>query len=411
MQSDPKPSSPLSRHLDETELDLLAIIWSTVGDAAALKIAPEWPTWDYVRRTFANTHSEQADATEILAGLPALAAAYDRSTAYGLFFAPETIGGQPVFHSRIGLTIAGLSALANSRGLKTPVHDHLVQTIQQIAQAERAATPIPTGVVAEMRQLEPFVQWAIGEDVSAADQVPMDVVAQILQREYPPIAVIGTGGQSQVALRGMALVGYETISTAADYLEHLSQEWQSSETEGIPVERLPLAQTLDYLGYVLAAHPNWSESRLCSAIPLEATAALHLDAGSREEFESRLNGLWSIIDSLVVPAIPQDVLSMHHNGKPQRSLTRLEHWMDEILDVEQLDRVSGALSTIRLVGRLRAAGAHPSGSMRKDVATVQRRLGLTAYAADWSAALSLVKSHLAAAFDTIRIEVQTATRQ
>jgi len=47
-----------------TEVDLLVIIWSTVEDAVSLKISPEWPTRDYVRRTFARSHPEQADSTK-----------------------------------------------------------------------------------------------------------------------------------------------------------------------------------------------------------------------------------------------------------------------------------------------------------------------------------------------------------
>ena len=410
MSSDSFPSSPLSRQLEESELDLLLIIWSTVGDAETLKITPEWPSWDYVRRIFAQSHPEQTDATEVLAGLPTITAAYDRSAPYGLFFASATIGGRPEYQSRIGLTIAGLSALARSRGLRTPVHDHLVKTIQRIAKSERGASPIPTGVVDETRPLKAYVQWAVGDEVPPRDQVPIDVIAQILQREYPSIATNPLGMQSQVTLRGMSLVGYETISNAADYLDHVSREWQASQSAPFPAEYLPLAQTLDYLGYVLNDHPNWSEARLTSAIKLEATASLHLGAGTREEFESRLNGLWSIVDSLVVPAIPKEILRKQFAGQTPRSIARLEYWMGRQLDNEQQDRAAQAFTIIRLVGRLRAAGAHPSSSMHKELVTVQRRLGLTAYSSDWSAALSLVKAHLAAAFDAIRVEVQAATQ-
>ena len=172
-------------------------------------------------------------------------------------------------------------------------------------------------------------------------------------------------------------------------------------------------QTLDYLGYVLAADPAWGgKQRLTQAPDLQSAAAFTAYVATRADYEAALSGVWNVVAQMTVPPIPTEVANDRYEGKQPGSIARLDFWLVQRLgaDSAALDRVSAALQLVRAVGRVRTEPQHASAGARADAIKARQKLGLPEVVWDYSEAWALVCDRLAGAFDVIRQEVQAAPK-
>lgn len=207
-------------------------------------------------------------------------------------------------------------------------------------------------------------------------------------------------------LRGLRTRPYRHVHDASEYLS-MSISRTPNPTLGVPLSPLKLAQTLDYLSYVLAAHSAWpSGTRLVHAPDLQSALTIGQSVGSQEEFENRLAALWNIINRLQTPDIPTGKL---RRGQPQSSLNSLHYWLEQNISNPVPPRARSAIDALRDVGNIRHANAHGSVETRRKGAEANIRFGLPEYISDWSSAWLSVQARLANELDALRQEVQLAT--
>lgn len=398
---------PLLRRLEKVEIDLLKVIWSPIVRAREEGWNPTWPVWDFVVRTMLKEIYNCPDPIEILRGLPSIYRAGNTNGTYGLIWIENNDARSLSGPNKVGLTIAGFTQLAMNGELDQPVHDKLVEIIRDFAVLEEDLEPSPSKSVESVFMLDVFTNWFTQLSESKPYVIPTEVVTETLQREYAHIFIGQSAGSRQVWLNELQLRQYRNIASAHDYLAQVAFLAQSSYAPQLAFSPLTLVQTIDYLSYVLSAHPKWgSKERFITITDLQSATSFMTPVNSQEEFISRMNGIWNVINQFTVPAIPQDILQEKYSGKPQGSIAKLDYWLSSNLDEVSRDRVSRALAQIRAIRKIRVAEAHGSQSTRAQAIEAHRLLSLPDFISDWTMAWDTVRERLAWAFDVIREEVQ-----
>jgi hypothetical protein len=264
-------AAPLMEPLADQQVDLLTMIWRAVCRPEEWSGAPTWPTWDLAARQLYLTRPDLADATEVWLSLPTIArdpinlgAGVD--PLYGLvWLSGWTQRREPPAGVRIGLSIAGLAQLARHREAELgAVPDRLASLIGDLAEKEAALRPTPDGVAEGTLQLGELTGWLTMPQPDRVGVVPDKVTREVLVREYadvrvdPPLADSG----HTVGLGYNRLRAYRGVRSAADYVRRITELAAAAEQPEHLVSPLTLVQTLDYLGYVLAADPTWEADRL-----------------------------------------------------------------------------------------------------------------------------------------------------
>lgn len=402
------PYNPLLRELELEELELLKVIWLPVCDAANYTKEPVWPVWDFVARTLMQGNSDFPDPIEVLMGLPSIPILGSHGATYGLVWVENNSTSALGGNEKIGLTIAGFAQLAANGELAAPVHDKLSTLICEIAIAEEAFHPNPLRRVETQLELDGLTSWFTEVTDEKKYVISVDVVARTLQREYARIAISESIGKHQVWISGLWLRHFRRLSNAQDYIKYIGNLAATARSATHTPSPLTLVQTIDYLSYVLSAHPGWNSSeRLVKAPDLQSATAFVLPVQNKEEFESRMNGVWNVIDRFQIPEFQEG--KAHKNSPefaPQGSISRLETWLSQQLDEEASIRVSEAFTQIRAVRRIRVADAHNSLSTRRAARQAHSLLGLPEFISNWPNAWEIVNGRLARAFDIIREEVQ-----
>ena len=400
------PANPLLRPLEPVELDLLEAIWDPIAREAA-----PWPVWDYVSRTLYKGPLRVRDAGAVLASMPRMPdpmlGALD-GRAYGLVWR-DALGPGPAGEEHVGLTIAGLVRLSERHAPLKVLADHLTEIISSLAAAERDTIADPRQAVRPAIALDSHIQ---GITVRTADHlipIPAPVVLDILRREHAPL-MITAGPESPKARPTIYVRAYSELAVAEDYLERIGLMSQRRERPA-PIRRgEELVQTLDYVSYVLAAHPAWKQSqigRLLGTFDLETAANLAANASNQAEFKTRLSALATILDGLQTPEPSQQALaSWSDKQNPPKSLNRLETWLTEVLqDDAGRQRALEAIKDIKGAKDLRNHDQHSGTKLRRKAAQACNRFGIEEPIRDWSGAWEIVRARVADAFDVIRQEV------
>lgn len=402
--------NPLLRTLQPIEIALLRAIWLPIFRASDYgNSEPVWPVWDFVVRTLHKTVSDCPDPVAVLNGLPTIRRTGNYDPAYGLIWREDSLNYFPSSSDRVGLSIAGFYQLSLCGEMEFAIHDKLVEIISRIAMEEEKLTPNPREAIQAHIPLEQFTSWFTEETKEKYLAIPLQVVTQTLEREYARVRLSGSGNLT-VTLDGLWLHEYRTIEKAEQYLEHIASNISAQRSASQEFSILPLVQTLDYLSYVLSTHPKWKISdRLVASPDLQSASAFVLPVDSKETFESRMNGVWNVINRLNVPRIPESIVNEKFHGKePLGSITKLEHWLNTELSEEVRQRVDGALNQIKAVRKIRVADSHGSPSTRKEARHAHLQLDLPEFITNWEEAWNTVKDRLARAFDIIRQEVQSS---
>lgn len=402
------PVASLTDPLTAEQVALLKIIWSPITRASTWGTSGDWPLWDFVARQLHRELPRISDAEDILMSLPAVTAGAFRDRAYGLVWRSPPTSIAPSPDERIGLTIAGLAALAKHQGVSQQVPDQLAAIVGNLASRDSRLEPKPYEVIKGEVPLATFTAWFAKPISERTYVLPNRTIANIFHNEYAPVVLFPFDAEEhhQVQLGRASLRRYLNVASAADYLERIDDQVSAHEiiTYSSP---LSLVQTFDYLAYVLAADSAWTGKRLTAAPDLQSAAAVSAAVSTRHEFETALSGLCTVIDQLAVPEIPRNVLDEKYNGKPQPSINRLDDWLGRRLDgVEGANRVVKAIAIIRAVRDIRVEAQHSSASTRERAIRARQRLGLPQVISDWGAAWHVIQDLLAGALDVIRQEVQ-----
>ncbi|NEK60238.1 hypothetical protein GCU56_20480 [Geodermatophilus sabuli] len=403
----------LDEPLASVQLELLDLIWEPIGSAVNRGHDPDWPVWDFVRRSLLSRYPTLETAEEVLSSIPALAwGGPSRSRRYGLVWHEGHIAMSPGKENRVGLTIAGLAMLARSGRNTGPLADALAAIIGTVAAADEALSPDPFEVVQADVPLSDYTASVATLSREQGYGFPDRLIADGLGngREYALIAInqIGRLLPLQVLLGRQSLRPFRYVRNADDYLTCIDTVEDSQREPVHYSSPLTLVQTLDYLGYVLAADPQWfGGPRLTVAPDLQSAASLGMPVTTRSEYESALSALWNVLAQLNVPAVPKDILAARFHGKQPGSIGRLQSWLEtRDADPASRERCMAALATVRQVGRLRTEPQHGSPQVRRQAVEARRRLGLPDVVHDYEAAWSRTLDVLAGAFNVIREEVQ-----
>ncbi len=415
-------SGALGTHLMQPllpmQVELLKLVWDPIVRAEMWEILPDWPVWDYVARQLYRQYPDLDDAAAVLDSLPGTSwpIPWRDQHPYGLVWR-STPAMRPDPGERIGLSIAGLAALAAHQGVPPTVPDRLAALIAQLADWENNLTAKPNEIAREDVLLSLFTGWFTTPTITKPYVFPDRALAGLLQHEYAPTIVYpydsDTDHKVQLG-RHFSLRQYRKITTAHGYLQRVADD-AAARTEPVRYSSpLTLVQTFDYLAYVLAADPKWpSGTRLTTAPDLQSAGALSALVTDQHDFQTALSGLCTVIDQLTVPPIPAEALAEMANDKDrdaaQRTVNRLGHWLtSRLADSGGVPRVTAAIGVLRDVRAIRVAAQHRSNSTRKQAIKAHHHLGLPDIISDWPAAWYLIQTQLAGALDVIRQEVQTA---
>jgi len=411
--------SRLTQPLPPVQVDLLKLVWDPIVRAGWWEIAPGWPVWDYVARELYRQHPDLDDAAAVLDSMPRTSLPIPwRAHPYGLVWrSSQALRPDP--GERIGLSIAGLAALAEHQVVPPDVPARLARLIAQLADWENGLTAKPNKVATQDLLLADFTSWFTTASITKPFVFPDRAIAALLQHEYAPTRVFPDDSDTDHKVRlglDIRLRQYRNITTARGYLERVAGD-EAARTEPVRYSSpLTLVQTFDYLAYVLAADPEWPKgTRLITAPDLQSAGALSVPVTDQHDFQTALSGLCTVIDQLAVPAVPPEKLAKMANDKDraaaQRTVNRLKHWLtSRLTDSGDMTRTTNAIDVLRAVRAIRVEAQHRSTTTRNHAIKARRHLGLPDIISDWPAAWHLIQSQLAGALDVIRQEVQTAPR-
>ncbi len=403
-------SSPLFRKLEDIEVEILKIVWSPVIESVQYGLAPQWPVWDFVSRTLPFRKPKCRDPIEVLNGLPSIRRTETIGPPYGLIWRENAFNHVPLPTDHVGLTIAGFFQLESIGVVHENISDQFVDLIRRVAFEEAETKPHPASPVRVEVPLAKFSEWFTNVSREKHYAIPLEVVAQVLEREYARIRV-GTSGKCEVSLDGLWLRDYSEITTGRDYVAHVDAASSKPDIPNDEIPFLPLMQTLDYLSYVLQAHPKWNlPERLVAAPDIQSATAFVLPVNSKEDFESRMNGVWNVLNQFHVPdsAMPETERTTSDRNN-SGSISQLEFWLKEVLGEAEFSHVSRAIQQIKDVRRIRIADAHSSPSTRNSARQAHMHLGLPEVIVNWPEAWQTVCNRLAWSFDTIQQYIQSDT--
>ncbi len=407
----------LMQPLLPVQVDLLKLTWDPIARADMWKIPPDWPVWDYVARELYRKHPDLDDATAVLDSLPRMSqpTPWRPHRPYGLvWLSSQAI--RPDSGERVGLSIAGLAALAAHQLVPPDVPDRLARLIAQLADWENGLTAKPNEIAREDVALSCFTSWFTTPTITKQYVFSDRALAELLQHEYAPTIVSphdsDTGHKVQLG-RHFSLRQYR--NTSSTRLPRAGSRRRCGADRAcsllVPVDTRP---DLRLPRLVLAADPEWPNGmRLTTAPDLQSAGALSATVTDQHDFLTALSGLCTVIDQLTVPHVPAEELDNMANGTErgaaQRTVNRLQRWLtSRLTDSGDMPRVMAAISFLRDVRSIRVEGQHRSTSTRNNAIKAQRRLGLPDIISDCPAGWHLIQSRLAGALDVIRQEVQAA---
>jgi hypothetical protein len=340
-------------------------------------VVPSWPVWDFVSRHLLTEKVNYPSPDVVFSQLPRVRRPGTRDQSYSLVWREQPSGAVPSPQEQVGLTIAGLRARAKSVLSVREVADTLAAFVGELARHERAL-PSTRNTVAEARKLltsfENFAAWFTQATPARRCGIPLKVVAQTLNREYARISVASIDEGPRVLLRGLGLQPFIEVGDADTYLRSFAISDADESNVSESWSPLALVQTIDYLSYVLQAHPAWkAANRFVHAPDLQSASALGISVTNRAEFESNVTSLWNVIGRFNMPPIPNEQIK---NSQEQSSINPLHYWLEQQIGDPVPDRLEHAIDRIRSVGILRQSSAHAADNTRDAARQRQRALGV-----------------------------------
>lgn len=394
---------------------LLELIWDGVAHPEYNEDRPVWRVWDYVARLLEQRHPDIDDALDVWNSLPVqtVPVAVGVAAPYGLVWTSRTGGVPPIRDSQVGLTIAGLRALAPASASAARCADNFAAVVGAVARADDQLEPTADRAVEADVPLERFTEVLRTRTKDDFLIVPDEITLALLRREPVQVDLNDAWGDTPatVHLGARRMRRYREVRTAKDHLG-VVERLVGQQARPFHTTSLGLLQTFDYLGYVLKDHPEWTTRRLTMAPDLESAAAISGQVTTAEEFSAALSGLSTLLDQLQVREIPADDPLMKNDPKYGiGSINRLQYWMNTHIAPEVgREHIDDAIRMLRDIKTLRIAAQHPSPNNKAGAAAARARFGLSEFSADYTHMWELVRSGVANALDLLRVEVQAAQR-
>lgn len=393
-QTDLVAAHPLMAPLSPAQQAFVDVLFRQMATSGS------WPIFDWVRRVLRN---RGIDAAAELARLPH---ALNRERS-GRQYRHVWIDGGGIAvseNSRVQLTIAGL--LAESSGAGKAFADFLARVVAEIAEIESNLVPDPDTPPVATVELTDVLQRVQGHR-AYGDYV--DLIGSVLSREEPVFGCASRSGQPEsmtwkVNLRD-DLSLYLGITDSKDYLHKLLVSMGVDRPrEAPPSNDRPLA-LVDEIGYLDAVWQARVDRRsLFGAARVASCAGLTLSSSTSEEFDSRMNALYDVLNRIDVELTPEDELEMKSQGR-SGSLQRLRQKMRTAgLPEEDFERVDASIGALQDAIRIRAA-LH--SGVEGELPARYRRLGLSYPPADYGAAWDNVRIRCAGAVRSIRQTLET----
>jgi hypothetical protein len=392
---------PLLADLDADQSDLIKLLgrpW-TVGELADGK---GWPVWDFVERTFRNGHPT-VPAVDVLATLPTLTIG-DRS--HGLWWRGEA-GSHAPLHSgeRVGLSIVGLH------------HLHLLirHRVPEPVNAIGICLDLIRRATEKERDLDADNDWTkvatgaldLRKSGFGSKDGPVELIGQVLKREFIPIAVSTTNFNYEIPYGGGKLGALRGVRTIGDYIR-AAEELASAGSKPVMPSPSPIAlpAAMDYLGLVLDQDPRWQITGSTLRLHGLADAALLGRVPSTQaEFDQRMSTLTNILGRLVTPApLPEAYVVRDWNPAQPGSLNNLDIWLTDTAGIG--DGVIQPMETLRSLGTIRQGAQHANSKTIKRRDTALGRFGLAWPISDWPHAWATISDQTASAIYTIAQSVR-----
>lgn len=368
-----------------------------------------WPVWDFVRRRFAVNYPDAPPAADVLGSLPVITSPAFYRGSYGLWWRTQSPGLELQPGERVGLTIAGLEHLERCfRDDKIP-RPRLVSVCLDIL---RMAAAKEEDLVADDDWTRPAAaSLDLRSDRFRRDpSPPVEIVGQVLQHEYMPLARASTNFNYDVPLGPGGLARFKDVDTAADFLRVLDSMRTVSEQVDLPASPLGLPATLDYLGLLVAQHPAWTEARpLLNLTDFDAAASIVLPPPDRPTFDQRCSSLWNILGHLCVPeGSHADYAREGWNPETKGSINNLTIWLTNNLDPNEAGDCQLAITSLRAIGHVRQGSQHASASTSAKRTKAMTGLGIPVPVTNWPGAWNAILLRAAAAVYVIAGAVRRA---
>ena len=386
------PKHPLLAPLDAGQQLLVDLVFER-----AVVPGQQWPVYDYLVRTMRKAGQ---DADRVLLSFPVAENQNNPSLRYRHFFTAGNGGAAQRRDARIHLTIAGLST-AEPPG--PAFANFLTGMIAVLARRERDIVPDPDAEVSHTFDLDDIVHSVPGFQQF---DVHLPLFASVLEHEVPlwgstwPREDQSGTPRYNIDLRSdlTAFVGTDGI---ADYLSRLLEVMGSNRPVAAPAPLdVPLA-LVDEMGYLDAVwQARTKRSALFGAAQVSSCARLVLPCASPEDFDSRMNALYDVLNRIEVP-ITEDAPEM--KGR-MGSLQRLRAQLLLDLPDDDAARVDESIKALRAAVSVRAA-LHTG--RQRDLPRAYEALGLTFPPQDYGRAWDHVRGRCSWAIRSIRQALET----
>lgn len=362
--------------LADAQQALIDIVW--IGYRQAL----QWPFFEFVEGMM---DKQNLDAVEVLASLPTLGRTAQGHAAYGLVRPVYSGGKAPMANQPLPLTVAGLRYVpeaSNGIALFFRLLDVMAAMRREAVFNPAKLSPVLVTETALKEKLTP----------NPEDLAFLDLITQTEPPTWLGSSVPDARWSRQVTRE---IRHFEGVTSIPEYVARLALYLEEPAPAPEPRYASPfeLNAALDYFNAVWKLRFDRKRPilRIFSA---ERTAKIALDAGTQEEFDSRLTALSEIIKNLDVPPTP---------GVGGHPLQRLPFYMKANLPGASGERIERAVAVLGAIRVLRDSGQHVDAMT--DSAEVLPLLGLTFPITDWSGAWNTVSAAAVDAVNTLREEI------
>ena len=400
------------RALSDEEQMLLVAACEPFRPMGQVGDGTKWPVWDFIARAFAQKTGNTRSPEEVLADLPSGVSLYPDRRPYRLYWLSEIRHGSSVGDlDTFGLTIAGMYALREKRPVLGALADALANYIGDLARTGQQLTPTMFEAASWDAPFSDFSGIATPPDRSYPITLKAPAVAKVLEHESAMLSVRNLQQGWSCKVSGRSLWPFVSVRSASDYLAIAWNE-PAPTAQTVWSSPLTLIQTIDYFGYVLEGASGWPKALGHPVRPRSFTAAasLGLSATTREEFESRISGLSTVIDHFTLPELPREIKRKDY-GDSDGSINRLNHFLREHITTDPYRTdAEDAITALRSVKHLRVGQQHNSAGKRSTEARARELFGLSPVTESWESDWDRIRVHVAGAFTKI-IEALQATEQ
>lgn len=342
----------------------------------------QWPIFDYIE---AECDKQGFNARQVLASLPEMQLPGVAGFRYGFVWSSSHI---PAADTPLQLRVLGLWHLGDPLALD--IADDFLRVLNYLIERRLAASYDPFKLVrVTVTSNELAIRFR-------EDPVIATIMPDVLPHEPTTWQGIqradNNGGWSIDLFR--SILEYQGLTTVADYLERVNEQFAPRQAEPVPVipSPLDLVATLDYFNAVWQLHFD-TRNPIIRLFGVERTARLVYEVRTADEFSAQVSCLAEIFKNMRV------------SGEGKTALARLQSSLKSALPESSGNRIDAATDMLRHVADVRNALFQHSGTEHRGVNALTQ-LGIEYPVVDWQVAWTTIQRKTIDAFNTLREEIQ-----